>query len=809
MVLNLMNNSQGSNKNNSNDNLKNIVKLVCILAGMVFLFKLWYNQMDNKKELEAPEGEMITVEDVNILLNALNLDIQVGEDIAADITDTVSGDSLSLRKDNELNAGALILQTSAGDSDTGRNTSTDSAVNTDSNINADSALLTYEQYKKIYEYIEGADKDMPDFAGKYEDFHTVLKEDWYQAFRLMLAYYDTESSIWKTTLFILKTDAEENKLYTPENEYSYLSSSFAESEFNKEEVYVKNDKLLTSIRVLDERTILENVWVMEVSDDESDSDNVYVLECFYRQLNFNVITSESAQREQVADLTFEGGELTKVEGKDEKIRGRLLSVSDDTMEIEGCGSYETEEGLEVYKLYGTLQTQKKSDLMIGYDYTDFVVKNNKICACLVSREGEIDQIRVLLKNTGNGSYYYDEAKVTVDGEETLVKADEMDTGERRSFKSNALTDKVKMEIDSVNKADNLYRGTLEFYKTKEGMAIINELPLEEYLYAVVPSEMPAYYPMEALKAQAVCARTYAYRHILHAGLAGFGAHLDDTTSYQVYHNIDENAATTTAVKETDGMMLYYQDELAENYYYSTSCGYGTDTTIWKTEAAQHIPYIKGVKIAGEEDRNNSPAADELKEEEKFAAYIKSVDETDFESGEAWYRWRYEVEELDADKMLERIKERYKANASLVLTKKDGADGDYYVSEPVKSLGKIKDISISKRGAGGIADELTITGSKAVIKIISEYNIRRILCDGEGKVIRQDGSSVAASTLLPSAFLIIETGKSGEDVIGYSVIGGGYGHGVGMSQNAAKEIGSLGYGYQEILGVFFADCEVRK
>lgn len=799
MVLNLVNNNQGSNKNKVNDNLKNIVKLICIFAGMVFLFKLWYNQMDNKKELEEPEGEKITVEDVNILLNALDLDIQVGEDIAVDKTDSLSGDSLSIGKDNDLNTRTSIVQTSAVNSDTGQNT------NIDQNVNADSALLTYAQYKEIYEYIEGADKAIPDFADKYEDSYALLKEDWYQAFQLMLAYYDTDSSIWRTTLFILKTDAGENKLYTPESEYSYLSSSFADSEFNKEEVYVKNDKLLTSIRVLDERTILENVWVMEVSDD----DNEYALECFYRQLNFNVITSESAQREQVADLTFEGGELTKVEGKDEKIRGRLLSVSDDSMEVEGCGRYETEAGLEIYKLYGTLQTQKKSDLMIGYDYTDFVVKNNKICACLVSREGEIDQIRVLLKNTGNGSYYYDEVKVTVDGEETLVKADEMEVGERQIFSCNALTDKVKMEIEDVNKADNFYRGALEFYKTKEGMAIINELPLEEYLYAVVPSEMPAYYPMEALKAQAVCARTYAYRHILHAGLASFGAHLDDTTSYQVYHNIEENAATTTAVKETDGMMLFYQGEPAENYYYSTSCGYGTDTTIWKTEAAQNIPYIRGGKIAGEEDRNSAPAADELKDEEKFAAYIKNVDETDFESGEAWYRWRYEVEELDVDKMLERIKERYKANASLVLTKKEGADGDYYVSEPVKSLGKIKDISISKRGAGGIADELIITGSKAVIKIISEYNIRRILCDGEGNVIRQDGSSVAASTLLPSAFLIIETGKSGEDVIGYTVIGGGYGHGVGMSQNAAKEIGSLGYGYQEILGVFFADCEVRK
>ena len=783
----------------NNNNFSNLFKLICILAGMVFLFRLWYGQMEKGREIKAPEGEVISVEDVNILLKALNLDIEFQAEISTGEMQT-----------DESKAGET--ENVESDADT-----------SDSN----SIYLTYEQYKTIYDYIDGASKEIPDFSDKYEDSYAFLKEDWYQAFQLMLAHYDTESSIWKTTLFILKTDTEENKLYTPESEYTYLSSSFASSQFNKEEVYIKNNELLTSIRVLNERTILENVWVMEVSDynqslndsisladiDKSDNDdssnNRFILECFYHQLNFTVTTTESAIREQVADLTFEGGRLIKAECKIDKINGKLLSVSEDSMEIEGHGTYKTEDGLEVYKLYGTLQTQKKSDLMIGYDYTDFVVQNNKICACLVSREGELDQIRVLLRNTANSSYYFDEVLVNVDGQQTLIKADDMKTGERLSFQSNALTNRVNIEIEGVNKGDNSYRGKLEFYKTSQGMAIINEVPLEEYLYAVVPSEMPAYYPMEALKAQAVCARTYAYRHILHAGLADFGAHLDDTTSYQVYHNIAENSATTTAVKETDGMMLYYEGELAENYYYSTSCGYGTDTTIWKTEAAQHIPYIKGVKIAAKESQVASLSADELKEEANFAAYIKSVDEADFESNEAWYRWQYEVEDVDADAMLERLKERYKANAALILTRKENAGEYYYVSEPVEKLGTIKDINISKRGEGGIADELIITGSKAVIKVISEYNIRRILCDGKNSVIRQDGSSVAAGTLLPSAFLIIETGKSNGDVVGYTIIGGGYGHGVGMSQNAAKEIGSLGYGYEEILGIFFADCEVRK
>ncbi|MDE5596809.1 MAG: hypothetical protein K2J04_03150, partial [Lachnospiraceae bacterium] len=165
--------------------------------------------------------------------------------------------------------------------------------------------------------------------------------------------------------------------------------------------------------------------------------------------------------------------------------------------------------------------------------------------------------------------------------------------------------------------------------------------------------------------------------------------------------------------------------------------------------------------------------------------------------------------IDTDAMVERIKERYRANGALILTRKQNADGEYYVSEQIDDIGSLQDISIVKRGAGGIADEMIITGSKKVIKVISEYNIRRILCDGESMVLRQDGKRVAAKTLLPSAFFVIETGKSGEDVIGYTLTGGGYGHGVGMSQNGAKEMGSLGYDYQEILKSFFADCEVHE
>ena len=256
---------------------------------------------------------------------------------------------------------------------------------------------------------------------------------------------------------------------------------------------------------------------------------------------------------------------------------------EEEMEIEGEGVYRIAEGMEVYKLYGSLETMTRADLKIGYADTDYVIYKGRICAALISEQEEADQIRVLLKNTAKNSYYYEEVELTVEEETIRLRAEDLQVGERRSYRCSALTDKVSVHVEGIRKADDAYRGTIECYRTAEGLVLINELALEEYLYAVVPSEMPSSYPLEALKSQAVCARTYAYRYILRAGLPAFGAHVDDTTSYQVYHNSSENTATTTAVKETNGILLTYQGEPAQNYYYSTSCGVGTDAGIYSTQ----------------------------------------------------------------------------------------------------------------------------------------------------------------------------------------------------------------------------------
>ena len=577
-----------------------------------------------------------------------------------------------------------------------------------------------------------------------------------------------------------------------------------------------------------------------------------MLECFYRQVSFTVAVASDTgagqipERERIADLTFSDGKIIEAKEKNEKVHGKLLRIGEGEIEVEGCGTYKIDDRMEVYKLYGTMETLTRNDLKIGYADTDFVISKDKVCACLVSGDEAADRIRVLIRNTANNSNYHEEAKLMVDGETIKVREKDLEIGERKIYKSANLTDKIQVTLPGITKEDNMYRGSIECYRTGAGMVLINELPLEEYLYAVVPSEMPASYPMEALKAQAVCARTYGYRYILHAGVPELGAHVDDTIAYQVYHNCSENSATTRAVKETDGMILTYQGEPAENYYYSTSCGVGTDTGIWKSGGNSDTSYMQATRLthnilenmsmaregAGNEEikekedviwkesttetdavwqkTGTEPATEEvtesLREEDVFRQFIQSVWEEDLEKEEPWYRWTYEVDKIDEEAILKRMQERSQAAPEAILTK---GKGDYYVSEPIESFKEIRNLEIVKRGAGGVADELVITTKEATYKIIAEYNIRYILCDRVSEVVRQDGTTTIPKALLPSGFFVIETGKSKGNVVGYTLIGGGYGHGVGMSQNGARALGKEGADYGQILSIFFSGCEVKE
>lgn len=574
-----------------------------------------------------------------------------------------------------------------------------------------------------------------------------------------------------------------------------------------------------------------NVWVLDTGENEISIFREGNRESY--PLEWTVRDEDGSNQKQfsskLADLTVTDGKVTDVCVKDRIIHGRILRVGGTKLEVEGYGTYEIQPDYKAYRIYQTLGMESLANLPIGYDFADLVLEDNRVCGILFAREEAMEQIRVLLRTDDFGQLFHDRIELVPDtdfvieyGEDSDRKQETFSAGteilveEESPYLSGgwmritpvALTGQISVKNIHRNMGVPSYRGCMEIRKEPEGMLLINELPLEEYLYGVIPSEMPSSYPLEALKAQAVCARTYAYQHMLHAGYPAYGAHVDDGTGFQVYHNLGEQENTTRAVQETYGMLLYTDTgELAQTYYYSTSCGMGTDANVWKTKEAQALSYLQTGEIchsAMERVLATSGEAQQMTEE-AFTRFITSKNADDFEVSESWYRWNYQVKKCNPETLYQNLQNRYDANEALVLTWEKGE----FVSLPIEPFSQINNLYIAKRGAGGVADELVMETNGGTYKVISEYAIRFVLCDGSTKVCRQDGTEVTCKTLLPSAFFVISASKEKENVVGYNLSGGGFGHGVGMSQNGAKQMALEGYHFSEILSFFFPPCSLHN
>ncbi|RPF49709.1 SpoIID/LytB domain protein [Thermodesulfitimonas autotrophica] len=134
-----------------------------------------------------------------------------------------------------------------------------------------------------------------------------------------------------------------------------------------------------------------------------------------------------------------------------------------------------------------------------------------------------------------------------------------------------------------------YRGNLIVRLQGGKFLLVNELPIEEYLYGVVPCEMPYRWPAEALKAQAVAARSYALRKVQESEDAPF--HVYATQADQVYGGMDaERPETTAAIKATEGLVLKYGGEVVTAYFHSSDGGYTENSEdVWRNWCG----YIRG------------------------------------------------------------------------------------------------------------------------------------------------------------------------------------------------------------------------
>jgi stage II sporulation protein D len=153
----------------------------------------------------------------------------------------------------------------------------------------------------------------------------------------------------------------------------------------------------------------------------------------------------------------------------------------------------------------------------------------------------------------------------------------------------------KMELLGTEKGDLLiagthYGGNIEVWKGSKSLYLINELPLEAYVESVVAAEVGTNWDLEALKAQAVIARTYAVYQKSRNADSRF--HLTSSVLNQVYKGDNSQVLISFAVKETAGEILTYENKPIEALYHSTSCG--------RTEDPEEVfgislPYLKSVQ----------------------------------------------------------------------------------------------------------------------------------------------------------------------------------------------------------------------
>lgn len=539
------------------------------------------------------------------------------------------------------------------------------------------------------------------------------------------------------------------------------------------------------------------------------------------------ITSEEIGK--ICNILIQNNKVTGYEVLKEDDSDMILRVTESYIDFQKAGRLPYSE-LTVHDGTGSESYTSKGSLFSGLKVT-YTMEEGKVQTVKVV-DGELgEDIRIVLSEDGLGGYAHDNVIVGSDTAYTLTygdKQEEVPVGQvwnAEEFSWEIGKDKVtlvakegkSLEMQAILRQDKhpLYKGQLEVYKEELGYTVINKLPLEEYIAAVIPSEMPTSYGLEALKAQAIAARSFAKAQQKSSKYLKYGGQLDDTVSTQVYNNVPANEVSYQAAKETAGEVMLFNERIISGNFFSTSCGYTANHgETWATGEIfpNNTPSYLVARQQYIGERLTSDLSDEKDAYSFFTKTAKEVDAFDKES--PWFRWQVKMDAKELEHVINsNVYNLTTHYANMVKVK----DGNKWVIGEINNIGKIKDIKVSKRGEGGSIMELIVMGEECTIKVGTEYLIRLLLApiqkDSSKEpilVTRQDGSEIQNMALLPSAFFSTDINyDSAGEISEMTIYGGGYGHGVGMSQNGAKGMAERGYTSKEILRHFYNGVEIKK
>ncbi len=543
----------------------------------------------------------------------------------------------------------------------------------------------------------------------------------------------------------------------------------------------------------DEIRTVKNVWIEEAHDGRAVcyyDGQVYEYECELKQNEYIM--------DCMADITIQGDYIKAMALKNSRIQGKVLGIGSDYIEIEGYGRVPSDSDMQVYKKINEITQSSRGEIIVGYSQQEFIVANGSICGAVINRELTVDNVRVLIKTTGYTDIFHKEVTLS---STAPMKVENIDRGkvvselqvaagdtllvssESGGFERIRITvESGEIALDGVGRSQGTptYEGSIEVIKDDAGFVIVNEVDVEKYLKRVVPSEMPYSYGVEALKVQAVCARSYVYTQLNNDTYAKYGAHVDDSVQYQVYNNTVEWEASNQAIKETSHQILLYNNMPAKTFYYSTSWGRTSDCSLWGSDKSTY-PYYEPCIVTGGDATAN--VAD-VSVEENFIEAIGSENPNDYDYTFPMYRWSMSVPvDVYSGNVIRKINERVKS-----LPKKNQVSGEL--------KGRITGVETVKRSSGGALMELMITFEKGTARISSENNIRYIMGYYEGALIDKAGKARNMDSL-PSGYCYFSL--EGDSV---KCVGGGWGHGIGMSQNAVRTMVESGISYSDVLSFFY-------
>lgn len=345
---------------------------------------------------------------------------------------------------------------------------------------------------------------------------------------------------------------------------------------------------------------------------------------------------------------------------------------------------------------------------------------------------------------------------------------------------------------------NTYYGGFQYQRVSGGnLTVSNVIGLEDYVQGVIVREMSSSWPLEALKAQAVCARTYAYRNYIAGKHKSQGFDLCNTIDCQAYYGMDEvTASSSKAVEQTYGEYAWYNGSLIEAVY-SSHDGGATESAVnvW----GSNVAYLIG----------------------KYDPYEASV-----ASKVPSYNWTVTY---TAQELTDLLNSKGYTNSGIVdfrVTKTSPTGNAIeitFTDSSGKSWSKIRDAcrtflnlrsihytvsSSSVSGSSGGGGSYSVNGDGTLSSLDGAYAI-----DGSGStsklgsdVYMIDGSG-QVSQAVPSGGSGGGTSTSGETV--FTITGSGWGHNVGMSQWGAYAMAQQGYTYLDILTFYYTGIEVRQ